>query len=170
MISRILLCIITNGRSSTEPQDPASECSLPGCWPGARNGRLYGVWSRNEPVSIISALATWRRPTEPRPGCGGWTLETPADGEPAPGTQRRYWPTQHSLHPRMVTIPRSLYLHYINTSPSLYLHYTILLPSYVINMIHNMPFSSQTRCRAVVTTTCIQEICVTYCNRCFLCA
>ena len=118
-------------------------------------------------MSIISALATWRRPTEPRPGCGGWTLETPADGEPAPGTlaatgqSAHPTPTQHSLHPRMVTIPRSLYLHYINTSPSLYLHYTILLPSYVINMIHNMPFSSQTRCRAVVTTTCRRYVLLT---------
>ena len=92
-------------------------------------------------MSIISALATWRRPTEPRPGCGGWTLETPADGEPAPGTlaatgqSAHPTPTQPILFPMMVTIPHYTFTIYI---------YTILLPSYVINMIHNMPFSSQT--------------------------
>ena len=83
--------------------------------------------------------------------CGNWRHRPMESRHPALAPLL-HTPTQHSLGWSLfLTIP-SLYLHYI---------YTILLPSYVINMIHNMPFSSQTECRAVVTTTCRRYVLLT---------
>ena len=97
----------------------------------------------------------------PVPGaeCGHWRHRPMESRHPALAPLL-HTPTQHSLGWSLfLTIP-SLYLHYIYNS-TLYLLYTILLPSYVINMIHNLPFSSQTECRAVVTTTCRRYVLLT---------
>ena len=95
---------------------------------------------------------------------------------PVPGAEGGHWrhrPMEsrqpaHSAatgqHSTAYILGWSLFLaNYTFTISTLFLPYiyTILLPSYVINMIHNMPFSSQTECRAVVTTTCRRYVLLT---------